>query len=1116
MASTSRQTTIFGIEDWKKIYQTYQEADFQSYDFETIRKSFVDYLRAYYPESFNDFVESSEFVALLDVIAFMGQSLAFRHELNSRENFLETAERRESVAKLADLVAYRIKRNEASTGLLKVDAISTTENVLDYNGNNLSTVTVLWDDQSNPDWYEQFVAIMNAMMVDSQRVGRPAASSNILNVDTFEYSLNTVPGSLPVRPFTAKVSGMSMDFEVVSATTKTNAILEAPPLTSGIFNLLYRNDRLGFASPDTGFFLLFKQGVLQTSDVLIKDRIPNRILDIDVTGVNNTDVWVFEANADNEYVTQWQWVDNLVNPPNIQKEEDKNFFTVTTAADDRVSLQFGDGVFSEIPVGALRVYVRSSNGLSYVINPIEMQSVTISMPYISRTSRLETATLTVSLPRAVSNAKPRETLNEIKARAPQRFYSQNRMVNGEDYSNFPFTQYSSIIKSKAINRSTIGASRYLDLVDVTGKYSSTNVFGTDGILYKAAEDMSFSFDWTDLNDIAEVIVNKLEPAIASRGMAHYYYDKNNFTRITPSTPLLWSQSTVQFNETTGFFTTAAGDPQSIGLFAADNRRYLTARALVKFVAPIGYFFDSKNKLHQGEPSDADIVKEYVWATISTVINDGANYGKGALDDGSGPVFLSSYVPTGAQVAEIIPVFVADLPADIEQAITQEILFNRLKFALVFNHQQQVWSIVTNNPDETNWLVLFETDGETYTVKYRTLNYYFASIKETRFYYDGSQRVYDSKTGTVVNDYIRVLKTNSKPGTNTALDSDVLLDIISQPPEDDGHINDYRVGLSFTDSNADGAADDPDFFDLLVNDVGRVFFELQRTADNLVEMTPLDEAAINTDYESPSDIAAAAYNYSVGTLFYSSVTNRMYKIAENVNGQRYLESLAVRGNEAAGETARYVVYTGRSGVQFHYKHNSPASRRIDPGTTNIIDMYVVTHAYYQAYQQYLRDSTQSIAEPAKPTVDELTLAYQGLNDFKMVSDNIVLNSVTFKPLFGSKAIPEMQAFIKVVRNSKVNVSDSEIKSKVVRAINEYFTIEKWEFGDTFYFSELASFLHKELGGIISSAILVPKSQTQKFGALLEIKAAPNEIFVSAITVNDIEVIDTITNGNIRAE
>ena len=43
MAKTTRQTVIFGVEDWKRIYQTYREADFQSYDFETLRKSFVEY-----------------------------------------------------------------------------------------------------------------------------------------------------------------------------------------------------------------------------------------------------------------------------------------------------------------------------------------------------------------------------------------------------------------------------------------------------------------------------------------------------------------------------------------------------------------------------------------------------------------------------------------------------------------------------------------------------------------------------------------------------------------------------------------------------------------------------------------------------------------------------------------------------------------------------------------------------------------------------------------------------------------------------------------------------------------------------------------------------------------
>ena len=84
MATTTRQTAIFGVEDWKRIYQTYQEADFQSYDFETLRKSFVDYLRLYYTETINDYIESSEFIDLLDVISFMGQSLALLKYLNTR------------------------------------------------------------------------------------------------------------------------------------------------------------------------------------------------------------------------------------------------------------------------------------------------------------------------------------------------------------------------------------------------------------------------------------------------------------------------------------------------------------------------------------------------------------------------------------------------------------------------------------------------------------------------------------------------------------------------------------------------------------------------------------------------------------------------------------------------------------------------------------------------------------------------------------------------------------------------------------------------------------------------------------------------------------------------
>ena len=110
-------------------YQSFINADFESYDFETLRKSMIDYLQLYYPEDFNDYIESSEFIALLDLIAYVGQNISYRVDLNARENFLATAERRESILRLARLVSYNAKRNINASGLLKLQSIVTSEAV---------------------------------------------------------------------------------------------------------------------------------------------------------------------------------------------------------------------------------------------------------------------------------------------------------------------------------------------------------------------------------------------------------------------------------------------------------------------------------------------------------------------------------------------------------------------------------------------------------------------------------------------------------------------------------------------------------------------------------------------------------------------------------------------------------------------------------------------------------------------------------------------------------------------------------------------------------------------------------------------------------------------------
>ena len=89
MSSTDRQNRLLVAEDWKRIYQSYRNADFQSYDFDNLRRTMISYIRENYPEDFTDYIESSEYMALVDAVAFLGQSLSFRLDLASRENFIE-------------------------------------------------------------------------------------------------------------------------------------------------------------------------------------------------------------------------------------------------------------------------------------------------------------------------------------------------------------------------------------------------------------------------------------------------------------------------------------------------------------------------------------------------------------------------------------------------------------------------------------------------------------------------------------------------------------------------------------------------------------------------------------------------------------------------------------------------------------------------------------------------------------------------------------------------------------------------------------------------------------------------------------------------------------------
>ena len=128
-----------------------------------------------------------------------------------------------------------------------------------------------------------------------------------------------------------------------------------------------------------------------------------------------------------------------------------------------------------------------------------------------------------------------------------------------------------------------------------------------------------------------------------------------------------------------------------------------------------------------------------------------------------------------------------------------------------------------------------------------------------------------------------------------------------------------------------------------------------------------------------------------------------------------------------------------------------------------------------------------------------------NKIKSISDEVIYYPAKYKILFGSKAPADLQVKFKIVKNTGLVINDNELKSDIIEAINRFFAIDNWDFGETFYFQELSTYLMTQLSPKLVSVLIVPNQSTQNFGSLFEIKSEPDEIFISAATVRDIETI-----------
>ena len=805
-----RSSEIFQAESWELAYQAFTNINFSSFSYTTIKAALLTYIQQNYPESFLDYTEGSEFMIIIDLLSYIAETLAYRGELNARDNFIDTAERKESILRLTKMLNYNMHRNFCASGLVKLTSVTTTQNIIDSNGNNLSNTIILWNDSSNPDWYEQFILVMNASFIATNQFGTPVKSLVYNNIPTQLYQFNNITGLSAADSFSIPISGQAMDFNIVNPDIdSTLGFIEQNPDQNVAKHIIYMNDGGGNASVNTGFFYLFKQGSLRFEDYQLDLPIENREIPITSNNINDTDVWVQQVDTNGNSVSDWSKVDAFENIVfNSINTTIRNIFSVLTQDNDQVIIRFSDGRLGNIPTGGFRVWYRQSNGLTYTIQPLDMRNVVISIPYTanSNAANLQSYTLTTSfsLLQAVNNSSATEDINSAKTRASRVFYTQNRMVNNQDYNNFPLSLGQQIVKMTAINRTYSGHSQFIDILDPTKNYSSTIEFGNDGAIYEEQYDYSTFEPLPTVKSASDILQSDISPILLDSDYKNFYYAENP---QFPLTSLYWGQVNATTASSTGFFTNISLTPQIVGPTGSSNNIYISSGSLVQFINP-------------------SVSTDIIWALVTSVNGTGINFSS----NGDGAIVLDKVIPNGWIVNSVYVQFRNTiLPSETAPIITQ--LQSNTSFGIRYDLPTASWQIITNTNlningsfnltyagDNTNtnkdasWVILatYATTGWTFTIRY--FRYFFESINISRFFFStyGTKAV-NLATNTFNYDLVTILQFNTMPNSSYPLGANYQFQLTKPVKYLDGFIEPRRVQISPIDVTQNGAYDDPDEF-----------------------------------------------------------------------------------------------------------------------------------------------------------------------------------------------------------------------------------------------------------------------------------------------------------------
>ena len=209
-----------------------------------------------------------------------------------------------------------------------------------------------------------------------------------------------------------------------------------------------------------------------------------------------------------------------------------------------------------------------------------------------------------------------------------------------------------------------------------------------------------------------------------------------------------------------------------------------------------------------------------------------------------------------------------------------------------------------------------------------------------------------------------------------------------------------------------------------------------------------------------------------------------------------------------DTSGTTTVNGKANLHTQYDRISDINNVIDPAITNIVDTYVLLNSYNSLFRAWAAYDGRPETKPSPPSISELTNLFESLETKKSISDQVIYRPVKYKILFGDLASSELQARFNVTRTSNSTLSATEIKQRIIRLINQYFAVDNWDFGEDFYFTEMAAYIHNNMIGEISQITISPIGSTTDSQELFEITSSGDEMFLPVVKASNISVINSV--------